>query len=56
MNRRLDSNLAPMDHHQQVHDNREKQVEGCIVDVIIPINLVCVLFGPDIPTLPLYSY
>ena len=38
-----------MDHCQQAHDNREKQVQGCVVDVIIPTNLVCVLFGPPIP-------
>ena len=33
-----------------VHDNQEKQVYGCIVDVIIPTNLVYVLFDPAIPT------
>ena len=39
-----------MGHHEQVHDNQEKQLQGCIVDVIIPINPVCVFFDPAIPT------
>ena len=43
-----------MGHHQQVHDNREKQAYGRIVDVIIPTNLVCVLVDPAITTSPLY--
>ena len=38
-----------MGHHQQAHDNQEKQAQGCIVDVIIA-NLVRVLFDPAIPT------
>ena len=43
-----------MNHRQQVHDsyNREKQAQGYIVDMIIPTNLVCTLFGPPIPTSP----
>ena len=41
-----------MDHRQQAHDNQEKQAQGCIiVDVIIPTNLVYVLFDPSIPIL-----
>ena len=39
-----------MGHHQLAHDSREKQAQGCMVDVIIPTNLVCVLFDPAIPT------
>ena len=31
---------------------KKKQALGCIVDMIIPINLVCILFGPTIPTSP----
>ena len=49
MHRRFKLKIAPMGHHQQVHDNREKQVQECIVDVIIPTNL-CILFDPAIPT------
>ena len=44
-----------MGHHQQVHDNREKQVQGCMVDVIIPINLVCVHFDPPIHISSIFS-
>ena len=40
--------IAPTGHHQQARDNQEMQVYGCIVDVIIPTNLVCVRFGPAI--------
>ena len=42
--------IAPMNHRQQAHNNCEKQVWGCKVDVIIPTNLVYVHFGPPIPT------
>ena len=28
----------------------KKQAQGCIVDVIIPTNFVCVRFDPAIPT------
>ena len=45
-----------MGHHQQAHDNREKQAQGCIVDVIIPINLVCCTFGTAISTLSSFSF
>ena len=30
----------------------KKQAQGCIVDMIIPTNLVCILFSPPIPTSP----
>ena len=43
-----------MNHRQQAYGshNRKKQALGCIVDMIIPTNLVCILFGPPIPTSP----
>ena len=43
-----------MNYRQQVYGshNRKKQALGCIVDMIIPTNFVCILFGPPIPTSP----
>ena len=43
-----------MNYRQQAYGshNRKKQAQGCIVDMIIPTNLVCILFGPPIPTSP----
>ena len=42
---------AALDKQVNIHNNRKKQVKGCIADAYpLQLNLVGVLFDPAIPT------